>query len=85
MINENTLKSLFVFNTGENKGFMKLLQKEKMDKEYEDIFKRYFTKPIVDSINDLHALCKNRNVDADVKALVEQLHDHVNFDGGADE
>ena len=85
MVNGNVLKSLFLSHFGLNNGFLQFRNKKKMDCEYEDIFKSYFTKPTVDLVNELHGLCNSRTVDADVKALVEQLHEHVNFDGGADE
>lgn len=69
------LKSLFLSHNGLNKGFMQFMNKKKMDKEYEDVFKNFFTKPTIELISDLHELCsKKPNVDEDIMEIVNDLY-----------
>lgn len=89
------LKNLFIFRSGENKGFLEVIKQQKENKntaermkEYEDNWIRYMKTivdgNIVDAVNEIYALCNNRTVDADVKAKVFDLFNLVNnVDGGA--
>ena len=88
----NTLKSLFLFRNGENKGFLKLIN-------YHDAFNsvdgddiRFIAKVFkrrdnenetLKLINELYGLCSNKSdIDADVKSLVDKLYDSIG--GGAE-
>jgi len=85
MVNENMLKSLFLFRTGENKGFVKLMQDKKMKEKYDmafaDVIKLAFGDSLIGGINELYSVCSSKSdVDADVKALVDKLYE---LTGGA--
>lgn len=86
VLNRNVLKDLFLFSNGENKGYLALMNKKKNDAEYERVFKEYMKEivdgAIADLINELHDVCLNRSVDADVQQLVDKLYEII---GGADE
>ena len=90
MIDANTLKSLFLFKDGENKGFLKLIN-------YHDAFngvdgddimfiakvfkRRDNENETLKLINELYGLCSNKSdIDADVKALVDKLYDAIGGD-----
>lgn len=88
----NTLKSLFLFRNGENKGFLKLINYHdnlnSIDgddiKLIAKVFKRRDNEnETLKLINELYGLCSNKSdIDADVKALVDNLYDSIG--GGAE-
>ena len=84
----DTLKNLYVYRDGENKGFLALMNKQKLDSEYEkvflELFKRTVDEVVFDLVNELNALCISKDIDADVKSVVNQLVNAVNV-GGANE
>lgn len=84
----DTLKNLYVYRDGENKGFLALMNKQKLDSEYEkvflELFKRTVDEVVFDLVNELNALCVGKDIDADVKSVVNQLVNAVNV-GGANE
>lgn len=86
LLNSNVLKNLFLFRDGENKGFLALINKQRNDVEYDNVFKELMNDVVgdvtADLINELHALCSNKSVDADVQQLVDKLYE---ITGGADE
>ena len=86
----NTLKSLFLFRNGENKGFLKLINYHdnlnSIDgdaiKLIAKVFKRRDNEnETLKLINELYGLCSNKSdIDADVKALVDKLYDSIGGD-----
>ena len=76
----DTLKNLYLYRNGENKGFIQLIKKQELDKVYEDRFKEYFVgiaeSTIGELIQELHVLCCSKSdVDADVQELVDKLYE----------
>lgn len=77
----NVLKDLFLFRNGENKGFLALVNKKTIDAEYDNVFKELMEDVVggatADLVNELHALCSIKSVDADVQQLVDKLYEIV--------
>ena len=75
----DTLKNLYLYRNGENKGFIQLMNKQKLDKQYDNAFKEYMKEIVnganADLIQELYALCFKSDVGAEIKKIVEQLHE----------
>lgn len=75
----DTLKNLYLYRNGENKGFVKLIKQKELDKTYDERFIE-FMKSAIDGANaeliqELYNLCCKSDVSAEIKEIVKQLYE----------
>ena len=75
----DTLKNLYLYRNGENKGFIQLMNKQELDKTYEDRYIEFMKKAIdganAELIQELYILCCKSDVSAEIKEVVKQLYE----------
>ena len=85
MVNENMLKSLFLFRTGENKGFLELMKETRNNGMIEKTMNRFIERNALivcdedlRTIKEMHDLCvANPSIDSDVAKHVDYLYQNI--------
>lgn len=90
MVNSSILKSLFLFNDGENKGFLKLMHYSDVVESIDakdinfiaSVFKRRDNEnETLMLIKELYVLCSDKtDVDVDIKEKVDALFESIGGD-----